>query len=152
MALYLVQHGQSLSKQVDPEQNLSEKGRAEVERIARVAADYAVPVGVVLHSEKDRARQTAELMAKYLHPEQGLEEVPGLKPLDEIMPWAEKVADLQSPMLVGHLPFLQKLLAYLVAGDEQKQIFKFQNGGIVCLDQDEQEDWLIKWALMPHIK
>lgn len=32
------------------------------------------------------------------------------------------------------------------------QLFKFQNGGIVCLEKDPSRDgWIIKWTLMPHI-
>ena len=42
MALYLVQHGQSLPKEVDPDQGLSEKGVAETERIAGVAKNYQI--------------------------------------------------------------------------------------------------------------
>ena len=34
MALYLVQHGKSLSKEQDTEQGLSQRGYAEVSRIA----------------------------------------------------------------------------------------------------------------------
>ena len=42
MAIYLVQHGQCLSKQVDPQKGLSEEGADTVKRIAGVAAGYRV--------------------------------------------------------------------------------------------------------------
>ena len=55
-------------------------------------------------------------------------------------------------MLVGHLPFMERLTAYLVTGTVEKLVFKFQNGGIVCLDMDQTErSWFIKWTLMPNI-
>ncbi|MGM0424402.1 MAG: phosphohistidine phosphatase SixA [Thermodesulfobacteriota bacterium] len=152
MALYLVQHGKNLPKEEDPEQSLSNQGRSDAERMAEVARNYSVQVGKILYSEKKRARETAEIMAKYLDPQQGVQEAAGLKALDEVAPWVEKVQDMQNVMLVGHLPFMQKLLAYLVAGDEQKQILKFQNAGIVCLDQEEDGTWYIKWTLMPNIQ
>jgi len=37
MALYLVQHGKSLPKDVDPDQGLSDEGKSEVQRIVGVA-------------------------------------------------------------------------------------------------------------------
>ena len=63
MALYLVQHGQSHSKDTDPAQGLTEEGRATVTRIASVAKGYNVPVACILHSGKKRARETAEIIA-----------------------------------------------------------------------------------------
>ncbi len=45
MAIYLVQHGKSLSKDIDPEKGLSEEGISEVQRIAEVAAGY----GCIVH-------------------------------------------------------------------------------------------------------
>jgi phosphohistidine phosphatase SixA len=42
---------------------------------------------------------------------------------------ARRVADLTSDvMLVGHLPFMRKLLAHLVAGDERKPVAAFVPG------------------------
>ena len=55
-------------------------------------------------------------------------------------------------MLVGHLPFMERLTSHLITGSSENLVFKFQNGGIVCLDQDPGTDtWFIKWALMPNI-
>ncbi len=59
MALYLVQHGKSLPKDIDPDQGLSEEGVAETERIAEVAANYGVNVAHIKHSVKTRAHKTA---------------------------------------------------------------------------------------------
>ena len=42
MALYSVQHGKCLAKDVDPEKGLSEEGLSEVQRICEVAAGYAL--------------------------------------------------------------------------------------------------------------
>ena len=44
MALFLVQHGKSLPKDVDPDQGLSQEGISEVDRIAGVAKGYGVGV------------------------------------------------------------------------------------------------------------
>lgn len=50
MAIYLVQHGKSLPKEVDPEKGLSAEGLAEVRRMAEVAKGYRVVVSQILHS------------------------------------------------------------------------------------------------------
>ncbi len=152
MALYLVQHGQSLPKDVDPDQGLSEKGVAETERIAEVAKNYHINVGKILHSVKTRARKTADILASALNPTESVKEVEGLKPMDDVAAFAASLNPDTNTLLVGHLPFMERMTAYLVTGSIDKPVFKFQNSGIVCLGQDpETKSWVITWALMPHI-
>jgi phosphohistidine phosphatase len=153
MALYLVQHGKSLPKDVDPRKGLSEEGIADVTRIAEVAAGYGVRVSAVVHSGRLRARQTAEIFAKALQPDQGLSEGRGLDPLDEVVAFSNTLDPSGNLMFVGHLPFMERLTSYLLTGSIEKPIFRFQNGGIVCLERDAQsQTWVIKWTLMPEIK
>jgi len=151
MALYLVQHGKNVSKTQDPEKGLSLEGREDTKRISEVAKGYHVDVRVIFHSGLKRARETSEILSDYLKPEKGIGESGGLKPLDSVEDFSEKVSPDNHMMVVGHLPFLEKLVSFLVAGDISKRVFKFQNSGIVCLDCDES-GWYIKWTLMPDIK
>lgn len=152
MALYLVQHGKSLPKETDPGQGLSEEGIAETRRIAEVAAGYRVAVKAIHHSPKERARQTAEIFAAALSPAEGIRQIEGIKPLDDVATVAQGLAPASDVMLVGHLPFMARMTAYLVTGRTEPAIFKFQNSGIVCLDRlPEDENWQIQWALMPKI-
>jgi len=152
MALYLVQHGQSLPKDVDPDQGLSEKGVAETERIAGVAKGYNINVGQIRHSVKTRARKTADIFASALLPDGGVKEVQGLKPMDDVAAFAASLNSDTNTMLVGHLPFMERMASYLVTGSIDTPLFRFQNSGIVCLDKDpDSESWIITWALMPNI-
>lgn len=152
MALYLVQHGQSLPKDVDPDQGLSDQGLAETKRIAEVARNYQVNVSNIKQSGKKRARQTAEIFAAALNPAGGVEEVSGLKPLDYVTDFAASLDAAANHMLVGHLPFMERMASYLVTGSAEKPIFKFQNSGIVCLEKDpDSGSWVIVWTLMPKI-
>jgi phosphohistidine phosphatase len=152
MALYLIQHGKSLSKDQDPDQGLSAEGIAETERIANQAKDDGVTVSQIKHSVKTRARQTAEIFAGALNPKQGIREVSGIKPLDDVAEYAANIDPLENIMLVGHLPFMERLTSFLIMGSIDKPVFKFQNSGIVCLDKDpESQAWTIRWALMPKI-
>ncbi|MGE5257850.1 MAG: phosphohistidine phosphatase SixA [Hyphomicrobiales bacterium] len=151
MAFYLVQHGKCLPKEIDPDQSLSAEGAADTERMARLALDFGLKIGGILHSAKTRARQTAEILATALHPPEGVKEAPGLNPLDDVVPWSSlnPNADL---MLVGHLPFMERLASLLVAGSVEKPVIRFQNAGIVCLDRDEGSvNWVIRWALVPKL-
>jgi phosphohistidine phosphatase len=153
MSLYLVQHGKSLPKDVDPNQGLSVEGKSEVQRIAEVAEGYGVKVSKIAHSGKERARQTAERFGAVLTLPHDIEERDGLKPLDDVSAAAATLNTSENLMLVGHLPFMERLTNYLVTGSSDGLVFKFQNGGILCLDQDpESGSWFIKWSLMPHIE
>jgi phosphohistidine phosphatase len=152
MSLYLVQHGLSLGKDTDPEQGLSEEGISTTKRVAHVANSYQVEVKAIHHSPKKRARQTAELMSAVLIPVGGIQVKAGLLPLDDVALLAKSLATNDQLMLVGHLPFMERLCSLLVTGNPEHLIFKFQNSGIVCLDKEEESpSWFIKWALMPNI-
>ena len=152
MALYLVQHGKSLPKEIDPDKGLSETGIAEVQRIAQVAAGYGCKVAQISHSGKKRARQTAEIFNSYLRPKKGVAEISGINPLDDITAFSGNLSVEDNLMLVGHLPFMERLTSHLIIGSVEPPVFKFQNGGIVCLDRlPETGQWIIKWTLMPNI-
>ena len=152
MALYLVQHGKSLPKDADPQQGISDAGRTEVERIAAVARGYDIGVAAIVHSGKKRAFQTAEIFASAFQITDNVTLRSGLNPLDEVAEFAATLDPADNLMAVGHLPFMQRLTSYLVANDAEITVFKFQNGGIVCLDRDTQGGkWYIKWTLMPNI-
>ncbi|MEJ2102109.1 MAG: phosphohistidine phosphatase SixA [Desulfobacterales bacterium] len=152
MALYLIQHGKSLPKDQDPDQGLSEEGIAETQRVANLAKDHGISVSQIRHSVKTRARQTAEIFAKALNPEKGIQEVGGIKPLDDVAEYASTIDPDQNIMLVGHLPFMERMVSYLTTGSVDRPIFKFQNSGVVCLDKDlEGQSWVILWSLMPKI-
>ncbi len=152
MSLFLVQHGKSLPKDKDPKKGLSEEGAAETKRMAEVANGYGVHVSRITHSGKTRARQTAEIFASALEPEGGVQESSGLSPLDDVTAFAGNLDSTEDRMLVGHLPFMERMTAYLLTGSMEKPVFKFQNSGIVCLVKDpDTQSWVIKWALMPNI-
>jgi len=152
MALYLVQHGKCLPEEIDHNRPLSEQGRATVVHVAQVAAEYGVPVSVIRHRGKPRARHTADIMTSVLKPAHGVHVSEGLTPHDDVTAFAVMCAGHEDVMLVGHLPFLDRLVSYLTTGSTVHTLFRFQNGGIVCLDRDDDAGrWYIKWPLSPEI-
>ena len=109
-------------------------------------------MGSIRHSGKTRAAQTAEVLAERLQPLTGVSAVEGLKPLDDQMPWAERLKGEQDNlMLVGHLPFVARLAALLVAGDPNVEVVRFQPGGVLCLERDEAGGWAIAWLVVPAL-
>ena len=87
-----------------------------------------------------------------MRPKKGVKEGSGLKPLDDVSAFAATINSRDNLMFVGHLPFMERLTSYLITGSVDRPVFKFQNGGIVCLDRDQDTDfWFIKWTLMPEI-
>ena len=54
-------------------------------------------------------------------------------------------------MLVGHLPFLQKLASKLVNDNESFQVVGFKQGGVVCLERMEEDGWSVKWMMVPEL-
>jgi phosphohistidine phosphatase len=149
MKLYLVQHGNQVSEDVDPNEPLSDKGRADCEKVAQFAAKEGVKLSALYHSVKLRAKQTGEIYAKHLLAGGEPEEKKGLKPMDDVAVWEDQLQD--GLMLVGHLPFMEKFSALLVNGDENKKVVSFQQGGLVCLVQDEDGNWSVQFAITPDL-
>ena len=152
MKLYLAQHGDSVPEAVDPERPLSERGHDDVERLAQFLALGGMRVPRVCHSGKLRARQTAELLAARVGSADAIEAVSGLNPNDPIEPVADRINTwTDDTLLVGHLPFMARLLAYLVSGDSGRQVALFRPGTITCLERDAEGRWALAWMLRPEL-
>ncbi len=150
MHLYLVQHGIPKSKTEDPTRPLSDVGRVEVESLGDWAAQAGVKIGQIRHSGKKRARETAEILASHLKPPGGVVVVEGMAPLDAVQPIAAALpGEEEAIMLVGHLPFMSRLVSYLTNGDPEQSLVRFRMGGIVCLG--DEEGWQIEWAITPEL-
>jgi phosphohistidine phosphatase len=153
MKLYLIQHGEAKSELEDPERSLTSKGEEEVNRVAKAARKLDIKPSKIYHSGKKRAKQTAEIIASGLKvPDQNLESIQGLNPNDDVHPWLEKIPkEKKDIMLVGHLPFLEKLTSLFLCGDENARLVLFRYGGIVRLEQKEDKGWAVGWVLTPEM-
>ena len=152
MFLYLVQHGEAVTKEEDPERPLSSLGVVDVNRVAGfVAGNCGVVVGTKIHhSGKLRARQTAEIIASALKlpgPEQG----DNLNPMDDPAVWQSRLSEcLNDQVLVGHLPYMSRLASLLLTGDPEIGVVKFRMGGIVAMKREEGL-WSLQWMVVPEI-
>ena len=154
MHLYLVQHGDALPKDEDPNRPLSEKGRQDVGRMAAFLARTRPSISRVVHSGKGRAIQTALAFAETMGPGRILEEaIEGLAPDDSPTIVADVVNGwTEDTMLVGHLPHLSGLAGLLLTGEADETIVYFQPGTVLCLERSENgHGWSVTWAVRPEL-
>ena len=149
MRLYLVRHGEAKSEQEDPERPLSSRGREEVDRVSRAAAKKGMVASRIVHSDKLRAKQTAEILARNIIPSEGICEINGLGPEDDpSLTKAELEASGKSLIVVGHLPHLNRLAAMLLNGNSSAQMLDLPTACVVCLSRRKKE-WKVNWTMDP---
>jgi len=152
MRLYLVQHGDAVQEQTDPQRPLSAAGRWQVDAVGRLLASAGVRPGRVAHSGKLRAQQTAELLAIACASDKAVEAAAGLSPNDPVKPVARMVASWPADtMLVGHLPFMARLAGRLVTGDERTEVAAFVPGTVLCLEPAAGDLWTVAWMVRPEL-
>ena len=152
MKLYLVQHGEAYAKDEQPERPLTERGREDVQRLAAFLHRAQVQVGRVIHSGKLRARQTAGLLAQAIAPGVALESSGLINPNDNpaAFDWQGDSWD-QDTVIVGHLPFMAKMVSQLLLEDQDKIIAAYRPGSVVCLEHADDGAWQLAWMIRPEL-
>jgi phosphohistidine phosphatase len=148
--IYLIRHADAVSDEENPARPLSARGR---EQVAKVCAILRKRTGFkpveIWHSPLDRARETAELLAKGLQLSAPLVLTPGLTPDDDP---AKIAAVLETEAgdiaIVGHEPHLGVLSSIMVHGPESAAtFFHFPKAGVLALSPDGRRwrpEWLVK--------
>jgi phosphohistidine phosphatase len=153
MKLYLAQHGEAVPKAEDPERPLSEQGSRDVRAVAALLKSAGVRVGRVWHSGKARAEQTARLLAGAVLPRgrkpQAIEGIGPNTPVAEFSIDADVWEE--DTLVVGHLPFMARLVALLTTGDSEREIVSYYPGSVVCLERAEAGHWVMLWMIRPDI-
>jgi phosphohistidine phosphatase len=145
MDFYLVRHGDAVSAVENADRPLSPAGREDVERLAQWARQRAVNPRLIYHSGILRAVQTAAILAEHLSPFSGVKEHSGLLPeSDPAMAKAELDSAPDSIMLVGHLPYMNRLAGLLIAGDPNRTVTEFAPATMLCCER-ERGQWKIVW-------
>ncbi|MES9947054.1 MAG: phosphohistidine phosphatase SixA [Candidatus Thiodiazotropha sp.] len=152
MKLYLVQHAEACTKEINPDRPLTEQGKQDIDRLATFLKQAGIHADRVIHSGKLRAVQTAQYLSNKIAHGIELEVSTCIKPNDN-----PKALDLQGEdwqkdtLVVGHLPFMAQLVSYLVVEDEGKLITAYQPGSVVCLERMNDARWQINWMLRPEL-
>jgi len=152
MKLYLVQHGEAVSKQEDPARPLSEQGMQDVQAVAAFLGDAGIKLARVWHSGKRRAEQTADIMARVVLPGGQAEVIEGISPNDPVGEFATD-ADVweEDTLVAGHLPFMSRLVSLLTTGETDTGLVQYQPGSLVCLERVDAEQWVILWMIRPDM-
>jgi phosphohistidine phosphatase len=152
MRVYLVQHGESKSEEEDPQRRLTDKGISEVQNVADFLRPLKLAVDAIWHSEKARSQQTGELLAEAFRARDRLIQREGLGPKDQVATTKEALEQTSGDlMIVGHLPFLGKLVALLIAGSEKNEIVEFRFGCVVCVERRDDKKWKVAWMVTPSL-
>lgn len=151
MKVYCVRHGEAQSPDVDPERSLTENGRRDIVKIANFLSQNHIEIEHVMHSPKARAKQTAQILAEQVKPHDITECDSILSPEADIQAVLEMIkAWTEDTMIVGHLPFMDKLVAALMTNNEDYYpLVSYSPGTIVCLEYYEDGRWVIKWLMSP---
>ena len=98
-------------------------------------------IGRVEHSDKLRARQTAEILAVRLRAAEGRVQVTGLAPNDGVEPTRVRLTEESgSLMLDGHLPHLGRLVS---AGWGSTRTVRWY--------RDAARTWVVRWVFPPDL-
>jgi len=152
MRIYLARHGDALPVTRDPERSLSETGILKVAQVSGILEKSGARVDRMIHSGKPRARQTAEILSRSVMREPELEIAGDLNPMDPVEPWVERAAQFeQDTMLVGHLPFMSRLVTRLVTGVSDPELVDFPPGTVACLERTSGGKWIIVTVVCPGL-
>jgi phosphohistidine phosphatase len=161
MKLYIVRHGIAVDRGApnipDEERWLTDEGKEKTRLVAQGLRTLGVEVGVILTSPLIRARQTADILAKVLHPDGGVRETehlePGFSPTLLLRELGE-MKDMAAVMIVGHEPDLSEFISQLVWGDEGGTVVMKKAGvALLTLSAVPPTDRSVtfKWLLPPKV-
>lgn len=149
MKLYLIQHGLALSEEKDSRKPLSSEGRDTTQKIGNFLKTKGVEVECIWHSEKLRAIQTAQIISESISCDR-TEKRKDLNPLDPLDKFYTEFLKMNRDlMIVGHLPFLQKLASLLLTGSDNFELVSFRYSAVLCLEY--REKWKIAWFITPEL-
>jgi phosphohistidine phosphatase len=158
--IYILRHGIAVERgarrfENDSERPLTSKGKRQLHQSAGAMRKMKLDFGLILSSPFLRARQTAEIVAGGLKLKKRLKFSDELQPdgsvkklirqLNELKPAPENI------LLVGHEPYLSRLIALLATGDMVAAI-DLKKGGLCKLETEELEYGhcaTLKWLLPP---
>jgi phosphohistidine phosphatase len=71
--------------------------------------------------------------------------------MDDVTQTADRVSRAdRNLVLVGHLPFMERLAAYLLAGNADLELLHFRTGGVACLSR-QPNGWRLEWFVAPQL-
>ena len=142
MNLYVLRHGIAVERgapgfKTDADRPLTPKGRRQLGQTTAAMQSMGLHFSLILSSPFLRARQTAEIVARSLKLKKRLAFSDALTPdvdakalirqLHELKPAPENI------LLVGHEPYLSRLVALLISGGEMANV-ELKKGSLCKLE------------------
>lgn len=152
MKLYLARHGEALSRAEDPGCPLAPAGRVQVRKVAGMLARMNVRVGLIECSTKERAIETARILADAIGARDLVVPREGLAPNDKIETVKKDLMEAREDrMLVGHLPFMEAMTSALLGGPKSRVRVSLSPATMLCLSGDPGVSWSLDWLVHPEM-
>jgi len=149
MRLYLVQHGEAVTKDIDPNRPLTDKGAADIGRLASWLSRSAASITRILHSGKLRAEQTANLLAPLLADGGVVEARSGLSPNDSPRALLDSLGN-GDIIVAGHMPFVSHAVSVALDLSPDRPIVAFKPGSVAVLERDAEDAWRLVAFIRPE--
>ncbi len=151
MQLYIVQHGDSVPKDVDPDRPLSDRGRADIQRLTEWLSSHNVRIAQILHSGKNRAQETAKILRPLLKSASQIYEGQGLAPNDSPEAFLNQLrAPRKDTLIVGHMPFVARAVSQALTGTPDRQLVKFVPGSVAGIERGDDASWRLFMFARPE--
>lgn len=159
MNIYLLRHGlagdrDSRKYPNDADRPLTSEGEDKLWKIGKGMKALGLEFDLILSSPYVRTRQTAEIVAKCFKAKKKLEFTKTLEPDGdpaELIKFLNHRHGLDSPLLVGHEPYLSSLISTLISGSTRANI-TMKKGGLCKLSADAvkyDRCASLRWLLTP---
>ena len=149
MKLYLVQHGDALAKDENPKRPLSQEGSEKAAHMARYLVEKGVQPALIWHSKKERSIQTAHIFAQEIKTATLIAR-DDLNPLDPVDHLPQELCSLNKDvMIIGHLPFLQRVATLLLTDSPNNDFILFRYCAVACFEFEIS--WRLVWFINPDI-
>jgi phosphohistidine phosphatase len=159
MNLYILRHGIAVEHgaagyENDDERPLTGKGERKMWAIAEAMKALEISFDSIFSSPLVRARQTAEIVAEALKCRKRMQLTDTLSPQDSAKPLIEFLRDqgaVDDIVLVGHEPYLSRLIALLISGNSDTSVL-LKKGGFCKLSTDDLKHGkcaTLEWLLTP---
>jgi phosphohistidine phosphatase len=160
MNIFILRHGIAVERGApgfanDSLRPLTPKGRRQLKKSAAAMKRMKLHFDLILSSPFERAKKTAEIAADVLKLKKRLKFSGKLKPDGDPEKLISEIAGLkpqpENVLLVGHEPYLSRLISWLISGNEDAAM-DFKKGGLCKLEAEELSAGkcaALAWLLTP---
>src|SRR5438094_5372838 len=161
MTIYILRHGIAVARgtpgyEKDQDRPLTPKGERRLWRITEAMGEIGLSFDLILSSPYARAWRTAEIVAETFKAEKRLQRCDELasdhEPKDIIIFLRALDPQPENVLLVGHEPYLSRLISRLVAGNSDCKI-ELKKGGLCKLVVESFKEGrcaMFEWLLTPR--